>query len=140
MIRRPPRSTLFPYTTLFRSRLGRTRLPPGSLLGLLRLGLLALGRRRRVRRDLRLLTPGRRPGVDRTHDLRFLLFRVRHSSSHPWDRLAGLDRDPLHRPVLVEAPPDARRLTRLGVEQHHVRRRDGSGKLDDPALDRKSVV
>src|SRR2546422_4037874 len=24
MIRRPPRSTLFPYTTLFRSRLGRT--------------------------------------------------------------------------------------------------------------------
>src|SRR5256885_8627881 len=26
MIRRPPRSTLFPYTTLFRSRL-----PPGSL-------------------------------------------------------------------------------------------------------------
>src|SRR3989442_7925562 len=25
MIRRPPRSTLFPYTTLFRSREGRTR-------------------------------------------------------------------------------------------------------------------
>src|SRR2546425_9781230 len=25
MIRRPPRSTLFPYTTLFRSRLTRTR-------------------------------------------------------------------------------------------------------------------
>src|SRR2546425_7152233 len=24
MIRRPPRSTLFPYTTLFRSRIGRT--------------------------------------------------------------------------------------------------------------------
>src|SRR5439155_22108412 len=30
MIRRPPRSTLFPYTTLFRSRL--TRWPPGSRL------------------------------------------------------------------------------------------------------------
>src|SRR3712207_7077082 len=30
MIRRPPRSTLFPYTTLFRSRCrpGRTRRPP----------------------------------------------------------------------------------------------------------------
>src|SRR5258708_30735434 len=27
MIRRPPRSTLFPYTTLFRSRRGRTRSP-----------------------------------------------------------------------------------------------------------------
>src|SRR5262245_64489925 len=31
MIRRPPRSTLFPYTTLFRSRArARPRLPPGS--------------------------------------------------------------------------------------------------------------
>src|SRR3712207_4785968 len=28
MIRRPPRSTLFPYTTLFRSRPGRVRLGP----------------------------------------------------------------------------------------------------------------
>src|SRR5438128_6443663 len=27
MIRRPPRSTLFPYTTLFRSRRGRPRRP-----------------------------------------------------------------------------------------------------------------
>src|SRR2546427_1211536 len=32
MIRRPPRSTLFPYTTLFRSRqqLGRARSPRGA--------------------------------------------------------------------------------------------------------------
>src|SRR3712207_7578795 len=28
MIRRPPRSTLFPYTTLFRSRPGAVHLPP----------------------------------------------------------------------------------------------------------------
>src|SRR6266853_4969072 len=28
MIRRPPRSTLFPYTTLFRSRWSRPRAPP----------------------------------------------------------------------------------------------------------------
>src|SRR5438034_5400473 len=28
MIRRPPRSTLFPYTTLFRSRRSQTRPPP----------------------------------------------------------------------------------------------------------------
>src|SRR3712207_7596112 len=28
MIRRPPRSTLFPYTTLFRSAAGRTRASP----------------------------------------------------------------------------------------------------------------
>src|SRR2546425_7057900 len=45
MIRRPPRSTLFPYTTLFRSGDGRERLRPthvepagerGGLLGVLR--------------------------------------------------------------------------------------------------------
>src|SRR2546427_3236948 len=29
MIRRPPRSTLFPYTTLFRSRAEQTRAVPG---------------------------------------------------------------------------------------------------------------
>src|SRR6266550_7239184 len=29
MIRRPPRSTLFPYTTLFRSAARSTRCPPG---------------------------------------------------------------------------------------------------------------
>src|SRR2546422_4451475 len=31
MIRRPPRSTLFPYTTLFRSRRTRVRSPPSAL-------------------------------------------------------------------------------------------------------------
>src|SRR5258708_17369463 len=30
MIRRPPRSTLFPYTTLFRSRRERRRAPPSA--------------------------------------------------------------------------------------------------------------
>src|SRR5688572_31529931 len=30
MIRRPPRSTLFPYTTLFRSSTSSTRAPPSS--------------------------------------------------------------------------------------------------------------
>src|SRR2546427_8851656 len=30
MIRRPPRSTLFPYTTLFRSVEGREHLPPSG--------------------------------------------------------------------------------------------------------------
>src|ERR1035438_8931044 len=33
MIRRPPRSTLFPYTTLFRSRNGHFRRRPVQLLG-----------------------------------------------------------------------------------------------------------
>src|SRR2546430_13297051 len=33
MIRRPPRSTLFPYTTLFRSAVDRERLRPRGELG-----------------------------------------------------------------------------------------------------------
>src|SRR5438132_1881654 len=33
MIRRPPRSTLFPYTTLFRSHVARQIGPPGQHLG-----------------------------------------------------------------------------------------------------------
>src|SRR5439155_20186719 len=33
MIRRPPRSTLFPYTTLFRSRGGRVGARPGAVEG-----------------------------------------------------------------------------------------------------------
>src|SRR3712207_3355997 len=47
MIRRPPRSTLFPYTTLFRSRRLDARLPEGvrPLRALHRLVLQALLRR-----------------------------------------------------------------------------------------------
>src|SRR2546422_7588354 len=44
MIRRPPRSTLFPYTTLFRSRGGRD-------VGVARAGAPQGGDRRRVRGD-----------------------------------------------------------------------------------------
>src|SRR2546422_3204611 len=43
MIRRPPRSTLFPYTTLFRSRSPRLHLSPAETecgFGTLRLGAL----------------------------------------------------------------------------------------------------
>src|SRR3712207_8859963 len=55
MIRRPPRSTLFPYTTLFRSEVPRARpreldrRPPAR----------ALARRRRARARPRLRAPGR---------------------------------------------------------------------------------
>src|SRR3712207_7731847 len=38
MIRRPPRSTLFPYTTLFRSEVEGER-PPGELEGIDRAGV-----------------------------------------------------------------------------------------------------
>src|SRR2546430_4191747 len=58
MIRRPPRSTLFPYTTLFRSR---AALEPGVRLGVhrpaggpVRNGAAADGRRIRDRKSTRL--------------------------------------------------------------------------------------
>src|SRR2546421_9657180 len=63
MIRRPPRSTLFPYTTLFRSRFadlrqrtGHTGLPPRPLR-------LELGLRPRV--EHRRASPGPVPPGDR---------------------------------------------------------------------------
>src|SRR5258705_12543699 len=41
MIRRPPRSTLFPYTTLFRSAVGQTAVVRGRLMELLTAELLS---------------------------------------------------------------------------------------------------
>src|SRR3712207_8566974 len=52
MIRRPPRSTLFPYTTLFRSHLLRAVLAQRRHAGRLRARAARRGRRR-GRRDLR---------------------------------------------------------------------------------------
>src|SRR5262249_59845234 len=40
MIRRPPRSTLFPYTTLFRSELGTKRTDPSHIATITPLGCL----------------------------------------------------------------------------------------------------
>src|SRR2546425_9651490 len=52
MIRRPPRSTLFPYTTLFRSPPSAGREGRGSPRGPLRSrGLARAGRRRGLRAD-----------------------------------------------------------------------------------------
>src|SRR3712207_7425428 len=65
MIRRPPRSTLFPYTTLFRSpreALGAGPLTPGGSPRTT--GPIADGRRRRRR------APGRRPRLQREHEVR----------------------------------------------------------------------
>src|SRR2546425_8737573 len=55
MIRRPPRSTLFPYTTLFRSRIHQRLDRPASVrLGLARVRIdEGHGLRRDLRRDLR---------------------------------------------------------------------------------------
>src|SRR2546427_3830433 len=43
MIRRPPRSTLFPYTTLFRSPLDGDQLVPARAVGVPIIGELELG-------------------------------------------------------------------------------------------------
>src|SRR5438552_11356506 len=43
MIRRPPRSTLFPYTTLFRSEIDRTgEIPPENFKGLAEIGAFGI--------------------------------------------------------------------------------------------------
>src|SRR5258707_6169416 len=47
MIRRPPRSTLFPYTTLFRSYPARTFVQAGKILGESRFEVLGIAVRRR---------------------------------------------------------------------------------------------
>src|SRR2546426_7064154 len=67
MIRRPPRSTLFPYTTLFRSSLARTIMPP---------------RRRTVR-----LPASRAPGGDSRRILREQYRRVRPHTDRKSTRL-----------------------------------------------------
>src|SRR3712207_7333372 len=63
MIRRPPRSTLFPYTTLFRSRRERGRGAEGGVGGRRPPGLQALALL--VRPRLRLRPLARRPLTDR---------------------------------------------------------------------------
>src|SRR5438552_13347142 len=105
MIRRPPKSTLFPYTTLFRSRVdGRAaELGPEDVRRLLREQLLARpgqdpqrdlvrhGRRREV--DRLLLAQERRREALELVDRRVLApllvadLRVRHRLAHGWRRL-----------------------------------------------------
>src|SRR3712207_8687812 len=51
MIRRPPRSTLFPYTTLFRSIVANEPQPVGMTPAGERLGVKQKGIRRRIRDD-----------------------------------------------------------------------------------------
>src|SRR2546430_11866628 len=66
MIRRPPRSTLFPYTTLFRSR--RRRLPLPADPGRARAAQDPVGERRRRSHALRRLGAGRQPRVARSEE------------------------------------------------------------------------
>src|SRR5438874_7138826 len=64
MIRRPPRSTLFPYTTLFRSR---RRSPPSSRDGAAAPRRSPLGDGRRIRLRAGARRP-ERPGIRRSEE------------------------------------------------------------------------
>src|SRR5258708_28192793 len=59
MIRRPPRSTLFPYTTLFRSGIGFHQLDPGAV-GIVQINL-AFAIDADLNRDLLVVPRGRSP-------------------------------------------------------------------------------
>src|SRR2546426_1342351 len=65
MIRRPPRSTLFPYTTLFRSRQHCVRSNIPQLMD--RLGKDGLGRRRADPDDRRSVLAELTPGGEQAH-------------------------------------------------------------------------
>src|SRR3712207_7979004 len=68
MIRRPPRSTLFPYTTLFRSRV-RVQQPVSDVRGDVRSDLVALARVRIERVVLDLEDIGVPDELERTIEL-----------------------------------------------------------------------
>src|SRR2546427_13240242 len=83
MIRRPPRSTLFPYTTLFRSRLERVPRP-------LRTVITAL-QRRDVEMDRHQVIEENRPGGERAHRRdRFQVALARSADLDPPHLLAFL--------------------------------------------------
>src|SRR2546422_7710233 len=95
MIRRPPRSTLFPYTTLFRSLL------PPQRHGALRTrvaGATPRGARRARRRARRVLRRARRRSEEHTSELQSRLHLVcrlllekkkKQRESLPLDQIAG---------------------------------------------------
>src|SRR3712207_7701722 len=89
MIRRPPRSTLFPYTTLFRSPLGSTReqmRDPASALGSATV-IGVLPGRSRVRLDWRAGDPEQR-SEEHTSELQsrqYLVCRLLLENKHQRD-------------------------------------------------------
>src|SRR3712207_9004928 len=87
MIRRPPRSTLFPYTTLFRSdrvvEIGRRAATLADIRGQY-MGLLKFtpGGWRAVQGYLRTLAPEQRDRLDMTSMLASLIGRGERSEEH----------------------------------------------------------
>src|SRR2546422_10331063 len=106
MIRRPPRSTLFPYTTLFRSQVGcdlRGRLPRKILDGVEHLGLAGT-------------LPAQLPHEDR---------RVRLQSADPVQMAVDVERGELDRPAETGVAPERA----ADVQPDHERRPGRLGPL-----------
>src|SRR2546426_2266501 len=143
MIRRPPRSTLFPYTTLFRSPVQVT---VGATVRELQLGWLAEQQSRRLERDLYVVWVDRhrdlygvpRREVARTGDERWI------SGVEPQERRAGIagraeviDLDaalfPAHRPerrrILIETEPTCHGSQRDALNRPPARERAGHDEL-----------
>src|SRR2546426_2114119 len=143
MIRRPPRSTLFPYTTLFRSPVQVT---VGAAVRELQLGWLAEQQTRRLERDLDVVwvdrhrdqygVPGRE--VAQTGDERWI------SGVEPQERRAGIagraeviDLDAAlfsaHRPerrrILIETEPTCHGSQRDALNRPPARERAGHDEL-----------
>src|SRR5687767_15497769 len=74
MIRRPPRSTLFPYTTLFRSHADLQQLRGDGLRGLLRLRRLASSENHE--RDAVVTEQGAKRSEEHTSELQSLAYLV----------------------------------------------------------------
>src|SRR2546427_12875275 len=133
MIRRPPRSTLFPYTTLFRSQLDRPGGAADAVLELAPAEHVLLGERVAAAEAARLAHPEPRGGV---RDEGFLearqvaaqeiravlrLLAPEHLAERQLGRVARVERaardpDPAHRDQHLAGPPgrdDVARAARL---------------------------
>src|SRR5256886_10890154 len=100
MIRRPPRSTLFPYTTLFRSRVDLRERAVPTLRIVARVGRPRVGRGLRQQRGIQSLAherPARQRSEEHTSELqsqsnlvcRLLLEKKKARGARPRDYVGG---------------------------------------------------
>src|SRR3712207_2217519 len=112
MIRRPPRSTLFPYTTLFRSEVERLRLAFNGMID-------------RVRR---VLDGQRQLLADTSHELRNPLTVIRTTLD-----LLRRDLDPATREeVVAETDEEAERMSRLVADLLFLSREEADAVAHQP--------
>src|SRR2546426_9935212 len=149
MIRRPPRSTLFPYTTLFRSRLGpsrdlrrpaadrrRDRAGVARHAGRVaeacgRVALLAVGDRLRLERDAEVIADAAEVGLRLAYQLLVLDVHERHRplAQHARERghVAGEERVVVERRLVVAVEerldPGGEDGERVARQHHGVRLR-----------------